>query len=356
VLVNPSGELEDSDAVAEDLAALSGGHGAAAGGVEEAAAGERLPAYGRAPEFVATGQWFNTEGGGPLSIAGLTGRDEVVLIDFWTYTCINCIRTLPYLKAWDSEYRDDGLTIVGVHAPEFAFEKDAGNVSAAIERNEISYPVVQDNELGTWTAFANRYWPAKYLIDADGQVRFVHFGEGAYEETEAAIRSLLAEAGDSRLGGRAEASAERIDPGLRTPETYLGTDRAHGWVEPPRSGVSDYRAPQPGGLDLNEFAYGGRWDVDRESATAARGSTIALSFRARRVFLVLGSEAGPRDLELRLDGRPLGDELAGEDVSDGRATIDEQRLYRLVELPRAGRHTLELGFEPGITGYAFTFG
>ena len=159
-----------------------------------------------------------------------------MLIDFWTYTCINCIRTLPYLKAWDEEYRDDGLTIVGVHTPEFAFEKDAGNVADAIADNEIRYPVVQDNELGTWSAFGNQYWPAKYLIGADGQVRFVHFGEGAYEETEQAIRSLLAEAGDAELGAEARARTERIDPGLRTPETYLGFARAEGWVEPPRPG------------------------------------------------------------------------------------------------------------------------
>ena len=211
VLVNPSGELEGSEAVADELAAVRGGHGAAEGGVEEAAAGAELPSYGAAPDFVSPGQWFNT-GGEPLSIADLSASGRVVLIDFWTYTCINCIRTLPYLTAWDSEYRDDGLVIVGVHAPEFAFERDAGNVAEAIDRNGIAYPVVQDNEFGTWNAFGNQYWPAKYLIDADGQVRFVHFGEGRYEETEAAIRSLLAEAGDSRLGREASAKASAPIP------------------------------------------------------------------------------------------------------------------------------------------------
>ena len=239
-LVNPTGAIEESGTVADDLAAVRGGHGTAEGGVEEAAAGAELPRLGAAPDFVATQEWFNTPDASPLSIQELTSEGHVVLIDFWTYTCINCIRTLPYLRAWDEEYRNDGLTIVGVHSPEFAFEKDAGNVADAIADNGIRYPVVQDNELGTWSAFGNQYWPAKYLIGADGQVRFVHFGEGAYEETEQAIRSLLAEAGDPDLGGEARATTERIDPKLRTPETYLGFERAQGWVVPPRPGTSDY--------------------------------------------------------------------------------------------------------------------
>jgi cytochrome c biogenesis protein CcdA/thiol-disulfide isomerase/thioredoxin len=356
VLVNPSGELEESGAVADELAALSGGHGASQGGLEEAAAGAELPFHGAAPDFVAPGEWFNTEAGEPLSIDRLTEAGHVVLIDFWTYSCINCIRTLPYLTAWDSEYRGDGLVIVGVHAPEFAFEKDADNVAEAIERHGIDYPVVQDNELGTWNAFANRYWPAKYLIDADGQIRFVHFGEGAYEETEAAIRALLAEAGDARLGGEASATTQRIDPALRTPETYLGTDRADGWVEAPQTGSHPYEAPPTSALDLNQFALDGVWAVDREAATAKRRAAISFAFQARRVFLVAGSERRPGTLEVLLDGEPIARGVAGEDVSGARTTVGGQRLYRLVDLPQAGRHTLELRFAPGISGYAFTFG
>lgn len=356
VLVNPSGELEGSDAVADELAAVRGGHGASEAGIAEAAAGAELPRLGAAPDLVSPGRWFNT-GGRPLSIAELTGEGRVVLIDFWTYTCINCIRTLPYLKAWDAEYRDDGLTIIGVHAPEFAFERDAENVAGAIADTGIEYPVVQDNEFGTWNAFANQYWPAKYVIDATGEVRYVHFGEGSYAETETAIRSLLAEAGDARLGAGARAGrAEVADPGLRTPETYLGSDRAQGFVVPPAPGVRGYSAPEPGSLDLNQLALGGRWRVEGESATAVDEATLSLAFRARRVFLVLGADDRSGEVEVILDGRRLAGAGAGDDVRGGRVAVTGQRLYRLVDLPEAGRHTLELQFEPGVSGYAFTFG
>ena len=355
-LVNPTGAIEESGAVADELAEVRGGHGSAEGGVEEAAAGAELPRLGAAPDFVATQEWFNTPDASPLSIQELTSEGHVVLIDFWTYTCINCIRTLPYLKAWDEEYRNDGLTIVGVHSPEFAFEKDAGNVADAIADNGIRYPVVQDNELGTWSAFGNQYWPAKYLIGTDGQVRFVHFGEGAYEETEQAIRSLLAEAGDPDLGGEARATTERIDPKLRTPETYLGYERAQGWVVPPRPGTSDYASVPASELDLNQFAYAGRWQVDAESGTAVSDASIQLSFQARRVFLVLGSANGTAEVEVELDGQPIAGGDAGADVSDSAVRVAGQRLYRLVDLPKAGRHALTLRFDPGVAGYAFTFG
>jgi thiol-disulfide isomerase/thioredoxin len=271
-----------------------------------------------------------------------------VLIDFWTYTCINCIRTLPYLKSWDEEYRDDGLTVIGVHSPEFPFERDAGNVAGAIADDGIEYPVVQDNEFGTWNAFANQYWPAKYLIDAEGEVRYAHFGEGSYEETERAIRALLAEAGDRALGreARPDGAVETADRDLRTPETYLGYARADGFVNGPQPGSRDYGSPDPSSLALNQFAYGGAWDVGEESATALRDASLALAFQARRVFLVLGSPGGePRRVEVVLDGEPIAP-----------VTVTDERLYRLVDLPEAGRHTLELRFADGVDGYAFTFG
>jgi hypothetical protein len=187
-------------------------------------------------------------------------------------------------------------------------------------------------------------------------VRYAHFGEGAHDTTEEAIRSLLAETGDSRLGPTAEASAETIDPDLRTPETYLGYERGQGWLEGPNPGMSDYGAPDPGELDSNQFAFGGRWRVDATSATAVDDATISLRFQARRVFLVLGSPGRPRSLGVELDGGPIEDRFAGEDVSGGEAQVSSQRLYRLVDLPDAGDHTVTLRFEPGISGYAFTFG
>ncbi len=356
-LVNPTADLEESDSLADQLAEVRGG-GDSPIAVEPDQVVEPdivLPELGLAPEFTGTQQWFNTDSE-PITIANEIEQGNVVLIDFWTYTCINCIRTLPYLKAWDEEYREDGLTIVGVHAPEFPFEKEASNVEDAIDDNEIEYPVVQDNELATWTAWGNQFWPAKYLIDANGQVRYTHFGEGSYDETEQAIRSLLAEAGDADLGQEAEATAERIDPNLMTPETYLGSLRAEGWVEPVRNGKSDFDAPEAGSLSLNEFAFDGAWDVSDDDATSLAGSEISFRFQAKNVFLVLGAEGGPKPVEVLLDGKPVSRSDAGSDVSGGVAEISKERLYRLVELDKAGEHTLTLRFAPGISGYAFTFG
>ena len=193
----------------------------------------QLPNGGPAPEFKETEDWFNTPGERPLTLASLRGR--VVLIDFWTYTCINCIRTLPYLKAWDAAYRRDGLTIVGVETPEFAFEHDAANVASAISSFGIRYPVVQDNEYGTWDAYDNEDWPADYLIDAGGDVRYLAVGEGDYARTESAIRALLAEAGH-RVGAKSHATGVIVPSGETTPETYLGTERAQGWVNGPHGG------------------------------------------------------------------------------------------------------------------------
>jgi len=360
VLVNPSGEIERGGGVTDELARLRGDRAEGLGTADADAApvppgsASGLPVLGRAPDFTGTQRWFNTAGGRPLSLDGLRG--QVVLVDFWTYTCINCIRTLPYLKAWDERYRDAGLTIVGVHTPEFPFERDAGNVADAIDRSELRYPVVQDNDYATWDAYANRYWPAKYLIDARGRVRYTHFGEGSYDETEEAIRALLEEAGDEPGAERAQARGEPVGE-RATPESYLGAARAERFVNGPIApGVRRYRLPA-GPLPLNGLAYGGTWSVADDSATAVRRARLRLGFAAQRVFLVLGSEGGrPRPVGVRLDGRPLPDALAGPDVADGRARVAEQRLYRLVELRRPGVHQLTLELPPGVSGYAFTFG
>ncbi len=358
-LVNPTKGLEETASAKAALADLRGGsHGVGSkgsdAGPEEAADGKlRLPVLGVAPEFVGTERWFNTPGDRPLSLRSLRGH--VVLVDFWTYSCINCIRTLPYLKAWDARYRKDGLTIVGIHTPEFPFEREAGNVENAIQENGIRYPVAQDNEQQTWNAYGNQYWPAEYFIDARGRVRFVHFGEGNYAEKEQVIRQLLAEAGHAPGGGDASVKAVAPSAGVTTPETYLGAARAERFTNPMLSpGWHDFGSPAPPGP--NEFAYSGRWRITLESATAGPGASLALDFGARRVYLVLGSPGHPRRMRVLLDGHPIPAADAGADVHGGVVTIDKQRLYNLVNLPRVGHRRLELVPEAGVMGYAFTFG
>ena len=352
-LVNPTGGLEDSHVVATNLAKVrqSGKPIVDPSQLDEPVS---LSTYGQAPDFTDTQDWFNTPGGDSLSMGDLRGK--VVLIDFWTYTCINCIRTLPYLEAWQQRYGRDGFTVVGVHSPEFPFEKDADNVQAAIRQNRLTYPVVQDNDLGTWNAWGNQYWPSEYLVDAQGNVREAHFGEGNYDETERAIRTLLQEAGHRDLGSGARASAQAPSPDATTPETYLGAARARGWANGTiHPGNQDFGAA-PTELDTNQFAYSGHWGVTDEDATSGEGAGIDLEFNARRVFLVLGSTGQARQVQVLLDGKPIPAALAGGDVRHGQATIRAQRLYRLVDLPAVARHRLSLKFDPGVTGYAFTFG
>jgi thiol-disulfide isomerase/thioredoxin len=283
-------------------------------------------------------------------------RGRVVLVDFWTYTCINCIRTLPYLKAWDATYRGQGLTIVGVETPEFAFERDASNVEGAIGQFGIRYPVVQDNEMGTWNAYGNQYWPADYLIDARGQVRYAAFGEGDYAKTETAIRALLAETGHN-VAGHSHPTDVIVPSQEATPETYLGTARAQGWVNGPVAGWHDYGASHPGGLPINNFAFSGTWNAAAQPVTAVSNAGIDVEFQAKNVYLVLSSAGGhPRPVQVLLDGQPVSAANAGADVHNGVVTVSGQRLYTLVSLPRTERHRLSLRFAPGVTGYAFTFG
>jgi cytochrome c biogenesis protein CcdA/thiol-disulfide isomerase/thioredoxin len=360
-LVNPTESLEDTASAKTALADLrgSGGHGVgseASGAAPETDAEgklKKLPVLGVAPEFVDTQSWFNTPGDKPLTLRSLRGR--VVLVDFWTYSCINCIRTLPYLKAWDAKYRKDGLTIVGVHTPEFPFEREASNVQTAIEENDIRYPVAQDNEQATWNAYGNQYWPAEYFIDAQGRVRYVHFGEGEYGEKEKVIRELLAEAGRPVKGGETRVHAIAPSATVTTPETYLGAARAERFTNPMLSpGSHDFTAPNA--LPANEFAYHGKWRIALDSATAGAGASLDLNFGARRVYLVLGSPGQDRKVRVLLDGRPISSAEAGSDVHGGAVTVTGQRLYNLVDLPKVGHHVLTLEPEAGVEGYAFTFG
>jgi hypothetical protein len=243
---------------------------------------------------------------------------------------------------------------VGVHSPEFSFEKDAGNVQDAIARAGIRYPVAQDNDMATWNAWGNQYWPAKFLIDAAGLVRRGHFGEGEYAETERAIRSLLAERGARRLGGTARVR-DAVTPSPRTtPETYLGAKRAEGFAgDRPRVGTRTYGAPAS--LAPNAFALAGTWRVSRESALAVRDARVAAVVQARDVYLVLSAGAGEAGrVRVAVDGRPAGS--SGTDVRGGAITVRRQRLYHLAHFAVPGRHRLDLRFGAGVSGFAFTFG
>jgi cytochrome c biogenesis protein CcdA/thiol-disulfide isomerase/thioredoxin len=374
--VNVTAALECSETVTSRLHEITGRHarfapangsatcGSSASTVKVAAAGASqstllaaaasLKNLGPAPEFTETQDWFNTPGNRPLTLSGLRGR--VVLVDFWTYTCINCIRTLPYLKAWDATYRKDGLTIVGIEAPEFPFERDAGNVENAIQQFGLHYPVVQDNKMATWNAYGNEYWPADYLIDAHGDVRYAAFGEGDYDKTETAIRALLAEAGH-QVGGRSHATGVIVPSEVATPETYLGTARAEGWMAAPQTGLHNYGGPVTGELALNEFAYGGTWKIAGQPAEAVANASIDVEFDAKNVYLVLSSPGErPLPVQVLLNGRPISAADAGADVHNGVVTVRRQRLYSLVSLHGDERAHLTLRFAPGVTGYAFTFG
>jgi cytochrome c biogenesis protein CcdA/thiol-disulfide isomerase/thioredoxin len=307
---------------------------------------------GPAPEFTETEDWFNTPGDKPLTMKGLRGK--VVLIDFWTYSCINCIRTLPYLNAWNKRYAKDGLVIVGVHTPEFPFEREASNVEEAIKTEGIEYPVVQDNESGTWNAYGNLYWPAEYFVDAKGEVRYAHFGEGEYEEKEQVIRELLAEAGHDPGKDRADAHGIAAEPTVTTPESYLGAERAENFTNGLiKTGSQNFTLTRPG---PNELSYGGEWKVEDQPVTAGKGAQLDLNFGARRVYLVLGSPGKPRRMKVMLDGKPISPADDGSDVHNGYVTVTDERLYNLVELPKVEHHVLELVPEAGVQGYAFTFG
>jgi cytochrome c biogenesis protein CcdA/thiol-disulfide isomerase/thioredoxin len=325
--------VERSDRAERELARVRGATRTVAPGLED---------YGEAPTFVGITQWINTPAERPLSLPGLRGK--VVLIDFWTYSCINCLRTLPHLKAWNRAYGSRGLQIVGVHTPEFAFEHQEGNVRSAVRRLGVEYAVAMDNDFGTWDAYRNRYWPAKYLIDARGHLRYVHFGEGAYKETESHIRTLLAERPAALPSPvRVADSTPAMSP--FTPETYLGYQR----ISPQQFVASSfspdrfatYRAPV-GPLRLNEFALSGRVKLERERIVAGENAGLTLRFRAQNVFLVL---SGRGSVEVRLNGK-----------LQRRVRVSGARLYTLLELPMAREGLLGLRFTPGLSAYAFTFG
>jgi cytochrome c biogenesis protein CcdA/thiol-disulfide isomerase/thioredoxin len=293
---------------------------------------DALPDYGEAPEFHTDGLWFNSK---PLTVEGLRGK--VVLVDFWTYSCVNCLRTLPHLEAWDTAYRKQGLVIVGVHTPEFAFEHEASNVDAAIKRLGVKYPVFQDNRFATWNAYANQYWPAEYMIDRTGRVRHVHFGEGEYGETENLIRRLL-----NVNGARARAERDTTPQHLMTPESYLGYERIDRYVGSKIESDKEATYAMPAELPQNALAYGGRWRVEGERIVAGRDARLRLHFVAQNVYLVLG---GRGTVHVLVDGKP-----------QKTVRVDAYRLYTLLAGRKVDDALLELRFSPGVQAYAFTFG
>jgi thiol-disulfide isomerase/thioredoxin len=289
--------------------------------------------------------WLNSE---PLTADALRGR--VVLVDIWTYTCVNWLRTLPYVRAWADAYRDSGLVAIGVHSPEFGFEHDLDNVRRAVDELAVGYPVVLDNDFAIWQSLGNRFWPAVYLVDGDGRIRFRHFGEGNYEATERAIQALLGvdkEATRVDAGGLAEAADLNT---VRSPETYLGFAR----------GQRRTRAAADA-LALNEWTLDGAWSVgDEEAVLATAGGSIAYRFQARDLNLVLAPRVvgAPVRFTVRLDGRPPGDDH-GIDVDEpGEGAVPEPRMYQLVRQRRgATERTFEITFlDPGVRAYVFTFG
>ena len=320
-----------------------------------------LPIEGELPPLDGLGPWINSP---PLTREELKGK--VVLIDFWTYSCINCLRSIPYVRAWDERYRKDGLVVIGVHAPEFAFERDPSNVERAVRDLQIRYPVALDNRYDLWRALKNNVWPAHYFIDAEGRVRHHHFGEGKYEQSERVIRQLLAEAGRApKTAALASATKSATEQSanfaeVKSPETYIGYGRAANFVSPGgllRDRAKDYSATP---LKLNQWALEGRWLDGRQSARSlSAGASISFRFKARDLHLVLGSATGrPIRFSVTLDGQAPGADSGADVGADGAGIVGQQRLYQLIRQESGARErTFTITFaEPGVEAFAFTFG
>ena len=307
-----------------------------------------------ASDFTGGGKWINSQ---PLSLKKEL-KGKVVLVDFWTYSCINCIRTFPYLKKWYETYKDQGFVIVGVHSPEFAFEKEYDNVVKATKDFGLLYPVVQDNDFNIWKAYDNQFWPAHYLIDQEGKIRYTHFGEGKYDETENAIRELLKQPPVQTSEQSSSLFPLRL-PEQMTPETYLGWARAGSYFMKPTvqtDKTATYTFTQP--IPENAVALQGDWNISSEYAMSAGGAKLQLDFEAKQVYLVLATSDGkPHQVKVMLDGQPLKPENITGDMNDaGVITVAEPRKYDIVKLPESGRHILDLEFDSGIQAFAFTFG
>lgn len=322
-----------------------------------------LPIEGELPNLDGAVQWLNSP---PLTAESLRGK--VVLIDFWTYSCINCLRTLPYITAWADKYRDQGLVVIGVHSPEFAFEQDVDNVTQAMKKLGISYPVAIDNDFKIWRAFDNQYWPAHYFVDAKGHIRYHHFGEGNYAESEQVIQQLLREAGHKDVGSDLiTAKASGVQQGsdgqdMRSPETYVGYGRSENFASTPDIAPDKNATYQlPAQPTLNQWGVEGQWMIGSEQATlVAAGGKIGYRFHARDLHLVLGpgQDGKPVRFKVMIDGKAPANAHGTDVAPDGSGTVTEQRLYQLVRQPGdVADHSFTIEFlDPGVSAYAFTFG
>jgi len=368
--------IENSQIVRQAIArrdSASGEGGALASNAVDPANAPTLSNYGPAPALVADGKWFNSP---PLTMRELRGK--VVLVDFWTYSCINCIRTLPYLRSWYHKYKNDGFVIIGVHSPEFAFEHNPANVAKAIRELHVTWPVVQDNDFREWDAYKNMYWPADYLIDAKGNLRYYHFGEGDYVRSEAVIRELLTKAGHPPTAPASLAVTQVTFAG--TPETYLGAARAAGFAGSPAVQPGDgivFSAPKR--LGANDWDLTGKWNVRDQYIAPVGTGTLHLSFDAKQVYLVIqvphssaegtgvaavrtggaatsaagGAASDPPVLTVTVDGKTG---LDTADVHDGILRPTESRMYHVVTLPEEGRHLLTIKATGDVRLFSFTFG
>ncbi len=324
--------------------------------------------YARAKEIVDPQGFINTENDAPIKIADHIGK-KVILVDFWTYSCINCIRTQPYLNAWHEKYADDGLLIIGIHTPEFDFERKIENVRGAVRDEEIQYPVVLDNNYGTWRAYQNSYWPRKYLIDMDGYIRYDHIGEGAYDETERKIQELLAERAE-RMGEEGSTAKDLVTPenvlsasdGLpRTPEIYFGASRNSAYLGNGTAGaVGSQTLTIPQDRARDRIYLGGTWNITSEYAeTQEPGIPIVLTYRGKALYMVASSPTTAR-LQISIDGKVVrsGDPMAGKDIgSDDFVTVRGERLYKLIESDTYGEHTIEIQVTGGpLQAFTLTFG
>jgi cytochrome c biogenesis protein CcdA/thiol-disulfide isomerase/thioredoxin len=324
------GKIENNASARRELAKVRGGGTALAARPHTKKNG--LPDYGAAPPLHVDGAWINSK---PLTLDELRGK--VVLVDFWTYSCINCLRTLPHLKSWYAAYHRKGLEIIGVHTPEFAFEHVTSNVQSAVKRLGIAYPVMQDNDYKTWDNYANEYWPAEYLIDKQGHVRHTNFGEGDYDRTESLIRRLL-----GANGAHARPVADATPRELMTPETYLGYARLQNYVgrNPVPNTLASYTFPQT--IPDGTLAYSGEWKIGAQQIVAGRNARLRLRFQAKDVYIVMG---GHGTVRATIDGKPAG-----------TIDVNAQRLYTVRSSNTSMKGLLELRFSPGVQGYSFTFG